>query len=180
MGRESFHRPNSSLELLHDLPVEHVIGDITSRDLEAALKNVKAVFHAAALLNGGSDPAPWHQITVLGTRNVMNAALKAGVERVVHTSSVAALGVPSLPPRHGLPPELMDENHTWNYPGSRWAYGCAKYLAEIQVQKAVACGLDAVIVNPGDVLGAGDRNRRVSSIIMLVAHARLLFPSRAG
>jgi dihydroflavonol-4-reductase len=72
-----------------------------------------------------------------------------------------------------LPHELMNETHTWNYPASRWAYGCSKYLAELQVQKAVASGLDAVIVNPTHVLGAGDRNRRGNSVINLVTRHRI-------
>jgi dihydroflavonol-4-reductase len=74
----------------------------------------------------------------------------------------------------------MDENHTWNYPANLWPYGCAKYLAELQVQKAVACGLDAVIVNPGDVMGAGDQNRRRSSIIMQVAQRHIPFSVEGG
>jgi dihydroflavonol-4-reductase len=178
---KAFHRQESDLELLKDLAVEHAIGDITQPEtLKRAFKHVQAVIHTAALLSGGHDPVPWHQITVRGTRNVMEAALKAGVERVVHTSSVAALGVPSLLPRHGLPPELMNETHTWNYPCNRWLYGCSKYLAELQVQKAVACGLDAVIVNPADVMGAGDRNRRRTSIIMLVAQGKVPFSIEGG
>jgi dihydroflavonol-4-reductase len=178
---KAFHRPGSDLELLKDLPVEHCIGDITQPEsLDAALSNVKVVFHTAALLSGGSDPAPWHHVTVLGTRNVMQAALKAGVERVVHTSSVAALGVPILHRQAGMPPEMLNENHTWNYPSNRWSYGCAKYLAELQVQKAVACGLDAVIVNPSHVLGAGDKNRRNDSIVTLVAQRKIPFSVDGG
>ena len=177
----AFHRLESNLELLKNLPVKHVIGDITQPEsLEVAFEHVKVVFHAAALLSAKTAQAPWHQVTVLGTRNVMSASLKAGVERVVHTSSVAALGVPTLLPRHDLPPELMDETHTWNYPGNRWPYGCSKYLAELQVQKAVACGLDAVIVNPCDVMGAGDRNRKGSSIIMQVALRHIPFSVEGG
>jgi len=177
----AFHRPESSLELLRNLPVKLFTGDITvPESLEPALENINVVFHTAALLGAKSAQAPYHQVTVLGTRNVMNAALKAGVERVVHTSSVAALGVPSLLPRHGLPPELMDETHTWNYPANLWPYGCAKYLAELQAQKAVACGLDVVIVNPGDVVGAGDQNRSRSSILLQVALRHIPFSVEGG
>jgi dihydroflavonol-4-reductase len=169
------------LELLKNLPVEHAIGDITQPDsLETAMEYVDAVFHTAAFLGGKTDQVPFHQITVLGTRNVLSAAQKAGVERVVYTSSVAALGVPTLLPRHGLPPELMDETHTWNYPAKLWPYGCAKYLAELQVQKAVTCGLDVVIVNPSHVLGAGDKNRRHDSIVTLVAQRKIPFSVAGG
>jgi dihydroflavonol-4-reductase len=177
----AFHRPESNLELLKNLPVEHAIGDITQPDsLETAMEHVDAVFHTAAFLGGKTDQVPFHQVTVLGTRNVLSAAQKAGVERVVYTSSVAALGVPTLLPRHGLPPELMDETHTWNYPANLWPYGCAKYLAELQVQKAVTCGLDVVIVNPSHVLGAGDKNRRHDSIVTLVAQRKIPFSVAGG
>ena len=178
---KAFHRPASDLELLQGLPLEHCLGDITQpATLEAAMKDVSVVFHAAAQLGSPKDPAAWYQVTVNGTRNVMQAALAAGVERVVHTSSVAALGVPTFHPARGQAPELMDENHTWNYPGDRWSYGCAKYLAELQVQKSVACGLDAVIVNPSNVLGSGDLHRRNNSIVALVASRRIPVSVQGG
>ena len=177
----AFHRPGSDLELIKNIPVEHAIGDITEPDcLGSALENVQVVFHTAAFLGGKTAHAPFQQVTVLGTRNILSAALKAGVERVVHTSSVAALGVPTLLQQQGLSPELMDETHTWNYPAKRWPYGCAKYLAEIQVQKAVACGLDVVIVNPSQVLGAGDKNRRSDSIVTMVARRKIPFSVSGG
>ena len=71
----------------------------------------------------------------------------------------------------GIP--LLDENHTWNYRPDYWPYGYAKYLAELEVQKAVAQGLDVVIVNPAYIVGAGDIYRRSSSILMQVAHGRI-------
>lgn len=177
----AFHRPESDLELIKNFPVEQAIGDITQADsLETAMGHVHAVFHAAAFMGGKTNQVPFHQVTVLGTRNVLSAAQRAGVERVVYTSSVAALGVPSLIQRHGLPAELMNETHTWNYPANLWPYGCAKYLAELQVQKAVACGLDAVIVNPTHIFGAGDKNRRHDSIITMVAQRKIPFSSAGG
>jgi nucleoside-diphosphate-sugar epimerase len=68
---------------------------------------------------------------------------------------------------------LMDETHTWNIRPERYPYGYAKYLAELEVQKEVALGLDAVIVNPGLVLGPGDIHRGSSSILLQVAKRKL-------
>jgi dihydroflavonol-4-reductase len=67
----------------------------------------------------------------------------------------------------------MDERHTWNYRPDWWPYGFAKYLAENEVQKAVAQGLDVVIVNPSVVVGAGDLNRISGDVIVRVAHGQL-------
>jgi dihydroflavonol-4-reductase len=177
----AFHRPGSNLDLLKKLHVEHAIGDITRPEtLESAMEHIQAVFHTAAFMGGKTNQVPFHQVTVLGTRNVLVAAQKSGVGRVVHTSSVAALGVPSLLSGHKLPAEQMDETHTWNYPANLWPYGCAKYLAELQVQKAVACGQDVVIVNPSHVIGAGDRNRREDSIVTMVAQRKIPFSVAGG
>jgi dihydroflavonol-4-reductase len=93
------------------------------------------------------------------------------VRRVVHTSSVAALGVPRLVP--GGQPVLMDETHSWNYRPEWWPYGYSKYQAELAVQEAVAQGLDVVIVNPTVVIGAGDLNRISGNTILQVARNRI-------
>lgn len=165
------HRPTSSLRMLDGLPVELAAGDLTNpASLQAAAAGVEVVFHAAAMLGGGrSDLERMTAVTVQGTRAVLEAAREAGVRRVVHTSSVAALGVPEKPGGAGL----MDENHTWNYTPRRWVYGYTKYLAELEVQRAVADGLDVVIVNPSLVFGPGDVYRMSSSLVVQVANGRL-------
>jgi dihydroflavonol-4-reductase len=168
----AFHRPTSTLRLLEGLPVEHAEGDLTQPEtLVAAMRDVEVVFHAAALLGGVENPARMYAVTVQGTRSLLQAASQAGVRRVVHTSSVAALGVPEGG-MHGSP-GLLDESHTWNLRPDRWQYGYAKYLAELEVQQAVAKGLDVVIVNPSIVIGAGDIYRQTSSLVLQVAHNRL-------
>jgi dihydroflavonol-4-reductase len=95
---------------------------------------------------------------------------------VVHTSSVAALGVPETGALNQ--PVLLNESHTWNYRSDYWPYGYAKYLAEMEVQKAVAEGQDVVIVNPSIVFGAGDVYRQTSSMVVQVARSKL--PALAG
>jgi dihydroflavonol-4-reductase len=116
-----------------------------------------------------------YAVTVEGTRAVAQAALKAGVRRLVHTSSVAALGVPETDR-----PSLLNEDHTWNFPPQRYPYGYAKYLAELEIQKAVAQGLDAVIVNPSLVIGPGDVYRQASSPIVMVAQRKLNLAVEGG
>ncbi len=167
----AFHRPGSTLRLLEGLPLEQALGDLTQPEtLLEAMQGVDVIFHAAALLGAHEDPIPLQTVTVEGTRAVLRSALQAGVQRVVHTSSVAALGVPE---RIGSKPVLIDERHTWNFPPERYPYGYAKYLAELEVQQAVAQGLDVVIVNPSLVFGPGDIYRLNTSLVMQVARGRL-------
>lgn len=171
----AFHRASSDLRALEGLDVTHMLGDLTQPEtLAAALPGVDAVFHTAALLGGGK-PERMAAVTVEGTRAVLQAAQAAGVRRVVHTSSVAALGVPEGSPGRSLADVhvRLDEHHTWNYIPARWPYGYAKYRAELEVQQAVASGLDAVIVNPSVVFGAGDVYRQTSSLVVQVARQRL-------
>jgi dihydroflavonol-4-reductase len=164
----AFHRPSSTLRMLEGLEVEHALGDLTQAEtLAGAMAGVEVVFHAAAFM-GGNQPGKQYAVTVEGTRRVARAALEAGVRRLVHTSSVAALGVPAP----GTV-ELLDERHTWNFQPEGYPYGYAKYQAELEIQKAVAAGLDAVIVNPSMVFGAGDVYRQSSSILRAVAQGRL-------
>ena len=165
----AFHRSSSNLTLIKDLPVEHSIGDLAlPASLEAAMQGVDVVFHTAAILGLKARAQEYSAITIQGTRSVMEAALRSGVQRVVHTSSVAALGVPLSPCEMSLPensPQL-NEHSTWNIKPSHWLYGYSKYQAEMEIQKIVAKGLDVVITNPSFVVGAGDLYRTDNSPIV--------------
>jgi dihydroflavonol-4-reductase len=163
------HRVTSNTLLLDDLPVEHHIGDLNDPpSLLKPVKGVEAVIHCAAQLGNTTDWSRFYNVTVLGTRALLNAAREAKVKRFIHTSSVAAFGVPD----RGFKEKgssLLTETHTWNFRPQHWQYGYAKYLAEMEVQRSVALGLDAVIVNPSSVFGPGDALRSQSSILHLIA-----------
>jgi len=153
-------RTTSRLDALAEAPVEYVTGDILDPDsLATAMRGCDVVFHVAAMSQyWRSGKETLYRVNVDGTRHVMQAALAAGVGRVVHTSSVAALG---YPPRGAL----ADETQVFPLKLSWFGYGHSKYLAELEVQKAVAQGLPAVIVNPGIVLGPRDVNFVSGSLI---------------
>jgi len=181
----AFHRETSSLDLIRDLDVEHVTGDVTQpQTLAEAFRGVDVVFHAASKVDYWRGSNGMYPITVGGTRNVFLAALDAGVQRVVYTSSVASLGVPDLAGIAGnpsdLPPPLMDETHSWNYKPRWWRYGHAKHLAEKEAQMAVGRGLDVVIVNPSMVLGPGDAHRISGEIVIQVARGIVRFGIPGG
>jgi len=171
----AFHRATSSLRLLEPLAVEHALGDLTQPEtLVEAMSGVDAVLHCAAWV-GFNDPGRLYSVNVEGTRSVVQAALRAGVRRLVYTSSVTALGIP---PAGAHSP--LDEQHTWNHPPEFFPYGYSKYLSELEVQKGVLLGLDAVIANPTLVLGAGDIYRQSSSIVRQFANRRVPVAVQGG
>jgi len=179
----AFHRASSNLALIRDLPVEHAIGHLSNPEsLQKAMEGIDVVFHIAAMLGSEQNPSKMYAVNVEGTRHVLEAAHANGVKRFIHTSSVAALGVPldaepNLAPTESL---WINENHTWNFPSSYWPYGYSKYLAELEVQMAVSRGLDVVIVNPTYVVGAGDVYRKSSSVIVKIAQNKLPFGTTGG
>jgi len=148
-----FRRPSSDMDLLGPAAeqVEHAEGDLRdARSVLDAMDGVKQVYHAAARVQFGTrDRAALRAVNVEGTAHVMDAALRAGVDRVVHTSSMAALGRPL---RDDV---LIDETTTWRDAPHRSDYGRSKREAELEVHRAIAEGLDAVIVNPALIFGTG-------------------------
>lgn len=182
-GVRAFHRPASRLMILEGLPLQFIAGDLTQPEtLPPALEGIEVVFHCAGLTSPGCNShGRMYAVTVEGTRSLLQACLDAGVRRVIHTSSAAALGIPydrpiTHPPFH----TLMDENHSWNVRPDMFPSGYAKHLAEREVQRAVAQGLDVVILNPTMVLGAGDFHRQSCSIVVLAANQRLPFLVKGG
>lgn len=135
---------------LDGLAVERVAGDLFSPHLTAAMQGCDAVFHVAAFYSlWRRDRAEVMRVNVEGTRLVLNAARRAGVPRVVHTSSVAAIGVRA----DGEP---ANENHQSPPDDLIGAYKRSKYEAERTVARAVAGGQDVVIVNPTTPVGPWD------------------------
>ncbi len=174
-------RPSSSLRLLDGLDVEHAVGDLTEPEsLEAAMQDVDAVYHVAGVASSHSTAGRMYTVMVEGTRSLLQAALEAGVQRVVYTSCVMALGVPETSAARQGQPVLLNEHHTWNFRGDRWPIGYTKYMAEMEVQKAVARGLDVVTVNPGFIIGAQDIHRQTHSLVVQIARQKLPFLISGG
>jgi dihydroflavonol-4-reductase len=162
-------RANSSLVALEGLQVEHVIGDILEPEAVArAVKGCDLVFHVAAISSyWRAQREQVYRINVEGTRVVMEACCRAGVPRVVHTSSLAAVGIP-------LDGTLATEETPFDALSATFAYADSKHRAEAEVQKAVARGLQAVIVNPAVVIGAGDHYLISGSMIVEFARGHMI------
>jgi dihydroflavonol-4-reductase len=144
-------RPTSSRMALHGLDVELVEGDLRDRlSLREALHGVRFLFHAAADYRlWARNSAELFATNAGGTEAIMEEAMRAGVERVVFTSSVATLA-----PGNGSAPSaeenLLDEESALG------AYKKSKVRAEKAVTKLIACGLPAVIVKPTTPVGPFD------------------------
>lgn len=138
-----------------DFPVSYVQGDLADEaSLEKACEGADWVFHAAGLISYNPKKAELMQKTnVEGTRAVAQAALRQKVKRLVFTSSTAAIGV------NEDPRVLLNEEAPFNARKLGLAYFDTKYDAERELLKAAEKGLDAVIVNPGSLLGPGDTRR---------------------
>src|SRR5436190_22388574 len=130
--------------------------------LEEAMKGIEQVYHCAAIVTfNPKHKAEMFKINIDGTTNVVNAALDAGVKKLVHVSSVSALG-------RIRENELVNETMNWSEETSNSNYGQSKYLAEMQVWRGIGEGLDAVMVNPVIILGPGDWNSSSSKIFKTV------------
>ena len=171
----ALHRMSSRLDALREagMTVEHAIGDVTEPGtLVEAMRDCDVVFHIAAVADYWRQSADkLYRINVEGTRAVCQAALDAQVRRLVFTSSVASLGIPT-------PGQLADESHEFNLPPERFRYGHSKLLAEGVVREFIARGLAAVIVNPSVILGPGDLNLISGSLVTEVAsgHVPPVYP----
>ncbi len=120
--------------------------------LEDAMQNITEVYHCAAVVSfAPKDSKILYKINVEGTANVVNACLQAGVCKLVHVSSVAALG-------RALPGQYISEKTLWTDELGASIYGHSKYLGELEVWRGVAEGLNAVLINPTIILGAGNWN----------------------
>lgn len=130
--------------------------------LEEAMDGVEQVYHCAAIVTfNPKRKRELFKINIEGTANVVNAALDAGVKKMVYVSSVAALG-------RIRENEPVNENMNWTEETSNSNYGQSKYMAEMEVWRGIGEGLDAVIVNPTIILGAGDWESGSSKIFQSV------------
>jgi nucleoside-diphosphate-sugar epimerase len=138
---------------------EWIKGDILDPiGLTAALEGVEYVYHCAAIVSfaPGAAAKMLHS-NVEGTANVVNACLVQAVKKLIFVSSVAALG-------RIRENEAINESMHWTPATSNSVYGQSKYLAELEVWRAMEEGLPMAIVNPVIILGAGDWNNGSSGI----------------
>lgn len=131
--------------------VEWVVGDILDiGSLLDAMADIDTVIHAAAVVSFDKrDKANLYRVNIEGTANVVNAALEAGVKRLVYISSVAALG-------RKKDSSVVDEDTKWAESKNNTPYAISKFNAEKEAWRGFAEGLEGVVVCPATLLGYGD------------------------
>ena len=162
-------RPGSEAASLKGLGVAVVRGDVGDRgSVQRALRGVDSVFHLAGTTNLRLPRAEVFALNVEGTGNVLEEALRSGVERAVYTSSVAAIG----PARRG---SVATETGVWDAARHGIPWVDSKHEAEQVVLGLADRGLPVIVVNPAHVLGAGDPGR--SSTVLVRRFLRRQIPA---
>ena len=159
----ALHRAGSDIRYLQRMPAERAGGDVTDRDslLRALPGGVDAVFHVAGDTGLWSrNNAQQDRVNVEGTRNMVAAAMARGAKRFLHTSTVSA---------YGLQRGRIDESAQQLGRISPVNYQRSKFLAEEEVRAGIARGLDAVILNPGAIMGAYDTHNYARVTMLVVA-----------
>lgn len=161
-------RPNSSNYLVNDLQknVEWVEADMLDiYSLDDALEGVTHVYHCAGMVSYlARDREQMMQVNGEGSANLVNACLEKENIRLLHISSIAALG------KKTITGEAINENTKWEYNKSVSNYSASKFRAEQEVWRGVAEGLKAVVVNPSVILGAGEWNKTTGRLFTNVDH----------
>ncbi|MFD2551190.1 NAD-dependent epimerase/dehydratase family protein [Bizionia sediminis] len=117
--------------------------------LTEAFKNVSYVYHAAALISfAPNDSERLRKTNIEGTANIVNLCLSCNIKKLCYVSSIATLG-------DTVKNTSVNEDTDWNPEKDNSMYSITKYGAEMEVWRGTQEGLDAVIVNPGVIIGSG-------------------------
>ncbi|MBC7260423.1 MAG: NAD-dependent epimerase/dehydratase family protein, partial [Chloroflexi bacterium] len=144
-------RRNSDLRNIAGLDIEVFYGDLfDEEELTRALRGCDVLYHVAAYYSTDeADSALMYEVNVRGTKTVMRAALRAGVQRVVHTSTIGTIGQPE-------DGSLATEETPFNLWDTASHYVKSKYLGEIAALAMNGQGLSVVVVNPCAPVGPRD------------------------
>lgn len=145
-----FIRPQSDLSGIEGLEIERAFGDLRDRkSIREALDGVEKLYHTAAFVSiRNGDRQELFDVNILGTRNLMQEARRAGVKRVVHTSSFGAVGI--------NPDGASNEHWTVSPFEIATDYERTKAISEYDVLLEALRGLDVTIVNPAGIVGPFD------------------------
>ncbi|NNK60792.1 MAG: NAD-dependent epimerase/dehydratase family protein [Flavobacteriaceae bacterium] len=146
--------------------VEANLNDIPK--LTLAFKDITQVYHCAAMVS--FDPNDYHQlrqINITGTANIVNLCLSHNITKLCYVSSIAAIG-------NEDDTSNITESVPWNPEENHSVYAITKYGAEIEVWRGIHEGLNAVIVNPGMIIGPGFW-RSSSGVLIRTIHKGLKY-----
>lgn len=151
--------------------IEWVEGDLLDIfSLEDALQGIKQVYHCAAIVSfDPSDRKKMMMVNEEGTANLVNLALDLNIEKLVHVSSIAALGRT----KEGT---TIDEQSNWQRSPYNTHYAISKFKGEQEVWRGMAEGLNVVVVNPGIILGSGYWDSGTAKIFQTIAGGYAFYP----
>ncbi|MBX2969740.1 MAG: NAD-dependent epimerase/dehydratase family protein [Cyclobacteriaceae bacterium] len=161
-------RNNSDTSLLADLnTLTWRTADILDPiSLQEALEGVSGVIHCAAMVSfNPRDEKKLMQVNVEGTKNVVDACHVSGVTRLLHVSSVAALGRQKNQTH-------ISESNMWIDSPYNTMYGQSKYKAELEVFRGQEEGLKTIIINPSVILSRGNWDRSSAQLFKYVWRQR--------
>lgn len=166
-------RKTSKMDLVQDIKsqIEWVEGDILDIPfLEKAIEGVDMVFHCAAIISfSPKEKKKMMAINVEGTANIVNVCLHHHTAKLIHTSSIAAIGRPE----HS---NLITEKTKWQESELNTNYAKSKFQAELEVWRGHYEGLNIGIVNPSIILGAGYWNHGSSRLFTTVQKGLKYYP----
>ena len=170
-------RSRAKLEDLQELRLDVIEGDVTNPEsLDRACRGVGGVFHLAGLIAySKAQRAAMEQVNVQGTKNVIEAIRKNGSPRLLHLSSVTAIGAGFTKN------DILNENSAYNVGHLNLGYFETKHDAEIAVFDAVRAGqIEAVAINPSTIYGPGDAKKGSRGAQLKVARGKFPFYPPGG
>jgi len=166
-------RSSSQMSLVEEVANEITWVEAGLEDLdvlEETMEQVDVVIHAAAIVNfKGKDKAAVYHCNVNMVKDLVNIALRTGIKKFIHFSSIAAMGRAG----DGV---AVDEKTEWQESPLNSDYGKSKYLGELEVWRASAEGLPVVILNPSLIMGAGYWHNTTPSIYKEVERGHRYYP----
>ncbi len=168
-------RPGQELPRLAGIPHERIEGHLEdAAALQRGTQGAEVVVHLAALVSfRPEDRAALFALNADATARLAAAARAAGVRRFLHCSTISAVAYRDRP-------TVVDETAAYNFGPLRIGYCDSKFAGEQRVLAEVARGLDAVIVNPPSMYGAGDRRKGDGSLLTAVLRGELRFAPPGG
>jgi dihydroflavonol-4-reductase len=140
--------------------VEWIEGDVLDPfSLQQAMQGVDYVYHCAAFIS--FNPVEVKQmlaVNIDGTANVVNACLENGIKKLCYVSSIASLG-------QAEKGEMIDERAKWKTSRLNSNYAISKYGGEREIWRGIEEGLNAIIVNPSVIIGAGCHAKATNSLL---------------
>jgi len=165
-------RRGADTSLLEDVEKKIIWREADVRDpvsLTEVFRDVTQVVHAAGLVSfNPRDAKKIHDVNVEGTHNVVSACFANNVKRLLHVSSVAALG-------RQKGQNIIDENNKWSNGELNSTYAKSKYNAELEIFRAQEEGLSTVVINPSVILAPANWNRSSAQLFKYIWKQRSFY-----